>query len=351
MPTPTANLPTPNFAYDPATDIRAGRRPFRRGTYRLECPPGGDKVLIHNYGHGGAGITMALGCALEVRDMVRASGKASEGTAVAVLGGGVMGLTVATLLKEMRLDVRMYAKSFTDTVSDIAGGQWSPSIVAYEETAAGKQRFERILCRAFRGYQAMINQGYGVSTQPNYVHKKTDGFKKVPESLITPVPVPSLPFDGHNGLSGWRYDTLLIEPPIFLGRLRRDLSGQSVPMNRQAFSSPRQISDLAEPIVVNCTGLGSREIWTDRELVPRQGQLVFLQPQPRLQYLYSGMRQRGYIFSRTDAVVVGGTDDAIDNDNKDPTKCEAFITAHKAAFAGRMTWFRSFMIPRYFVRK
>jgi glycine/D-amino acid oxidase-like deaminating enzyme len=178
MPTPTANLPTPNFAYDPATDIRAGRRPFRRGTYRLECPPGGDKVLIHNYGHGGAGITMALGCALEVRDMVRASGKASEGTAVAVLGGGVMGLTVATLLKEMRLDVRMYAKSFTDTVSDIAGGQWSPSIVTYEETAVGKQRFERILCRAFRGYQAMINQGYGVSTQPNYVHKKTDGSRE-----------------------------------------------------------------------------------------------------------------------------------------------------------------------------
>ena len=60
-----------------------------------------------------------------------------------------MGLTVATLLKEMKLDVRMYAKCFSKTVSDIAGGQWSPSIVEHASTAAAKQRFERILCRAF----------------------------------------------------------------------------------------------------------------------------------------------------------------------------------------------------------
>src|SRR5258705_9265545 len=111
MPTTPGNLPTRNFTYNPATDLRAGRRPYRKVTFRLEATSQGDKLLIHNYGHGGGGITMALGCALEVRDLVQASGQASEGTAVAVLGGGVMGLMAATLLKEMKLDVRMYAKS------------------------------------------------------------------------------------------------------------------------------------------------------------------------------------------------------------------------------------------------
>jgi D-amino-acid oxidase len=351
MPTPSGNLPTPDFTYDPATDLRAGRRPYRSDTYRLEAKPLGDKLLIHNYGHGGGGITMALGCALEVRDMVRDSGRAPAGTPVAVLGGGVMGLTVATLLKQMRLDVRMYAKSFTDTVSDIAGGQWAPSLMEYERTVQGKERFERILCRAFHGYKAMIDKGYGVSERPNYVNKKTDGFKKIPESLIKPVFVPSLPFEGHNGLSGWRYDTLLIEPPTFLGRLRRDLADQAVPRNQQTFSSPSQVSGLREAIVVNCTGLGSRRIWPDPKLTPKQGQLVFLKRQPGLQYLYSGMPQRGYIFPRDDFVVVGGTDDPIDNDDVDPTKCAAFIDAHKTAFAGRMTRLRAFMVPRYFVNK
>lgn len=351
MPTLSGNLPTPDFTYNPATDLRAGRRPYRDVTYCLKAVSQGGKLLIHNYGHGGGGITMALGCALEVRDLVQASGQASEGTAVAVIGGGIMGLTVATLLKEMKLDVRMYAKCFTKTVSDIAGGQWSPSIMEYERTAAGKQRFERILCRAFHGYKAMINRGYGVSERSNYVHTITDGFKKIPQSLIKPVPVPSLPFDGQNRLSGWRYDTLLIEPPTFLGRLRSDLRRQLVPMNKQTFSSPSQVSALGERIVINCTGLGSREIWTDDNLRPRQGQLVFLKPQSNLQYLYSGVPQRGYIFARDDAVVVGGTDDSIDDDIINPGKCAAFIAAHKRAFAGQMTLFRRLMLPSYFVRK
>jgi hypothetical protein len=37
----------------------------------------------------------------------RSVGADHTGTAIAVRAGGVMGLTVATLLKEMRLDVRM----------------------------------------------------------------------------------------------------------------------------------------------------------------------------------------------------------------------------------------------------
>jgi glycine/D-amino acid oxidase-like deaminating enzyme len=122
-------------------------------------------------------------------------------------------------------------------------------------------------------------------------------------------------------------------------------------MNEQPFSSPGQISGLGEPIVINCTGLGSREIWPDPDLVPRQGQLVFLRAQQDLQYLYSGMPQGGYIFPRDDAVVVGGTDEVIDNDNVNPAKCAAFIDAHKRAFAGQMTVLTRFMLPRYFVWK
>ena len=44
--------------------------------------------------------------------------------AVAVLGAGVMGLTVATLLAEQNIPVTIYAAEFTpNTTSDVAGGQ------------------------------------------------------------------------------------------------------------------------------------------------------------------------------------------------------------------------------------
>jgi D-amino-acid oxidase len=44
---------------------RVGLRPWRPEV-RLESEPFGDGVLWHNYGHGGAGISMAWGCATEI---------------------------------------------------------------------------------------------------------------------------------------------------------------------------------------------------------------------------------------------------------------------------------------------
>ena len=52
---------------------RVGLRPYRPEV-RLEAErlPGG-RLLIHNYGHGGAGVSLSWGCALEILDLVRAT--------------------------------------------------------------------------------------------------------------------------------------------------------------------------------------------------------------------------------------------------------------------------------------
>jgi len=44
---------------------RVGLRPYRREV-RLESEPFGDGVLWHNYGHGGAGISLSWGCAAAI---------------------------------------------------------------------------------------------------------------------------------------------------------------------------------------------------------------------------------------------------------------------------------------------
>src|SRR5262249_35276492 len=51
-----------------AEPVRVGLRPFRRGNVRLEHESG--TRIIHNYGHGGSGVTFSWGCALEVADRV-----------------------------------------------------------------------------------------------------------------------------------------------------------------------------------------------------------------------------------------------------------------------------------------
>lgn len=58
---------------DPNDPVRVGLRPFRAGGVRLQVQPG--TRIVHNYGHGGAGVTLSWGCALEVAalaDMVLA---------------------------------------------------------------------------------------------------------------------------------------------------------------------------------------------------------------------------------------------------------------------------------------
>ena len=73
MPT-TPSLPTPDFTFDPDLPgaCIAGVRPYRNGSYRLDAETISDKFIVHNYGHGGAGITLSWGCAAKVRDIVKA---------------------------------------------------------------------------------------------------------------------------------------------------------------------------------------------------------------------------------------------------------------------------------------
>ncbi|MBV9617558.1 MAG: FAD-dependent oxidoreductase [Ktedonobacteraceae bacterium] len=53
---------------DPQEPVRVGLRPARRENVRLEQEPG--TSLIHNYGHGGSGVTFSWGCAQEVAERV-----------------------------------------------------------------------------------------------------------------------------------------------------------------------------------------------------------------------------------------------------------------------------------------
>ncbi len=48
--------------------VRVGLRPYRRQNVRVELEAG--SRVVHNYGHGGSGVTLSWGCAAEVVEMV-----------------------------------------------------------------------------------------------------------------------------------------------------------------------------------------------------------------------------------------------------------------------------------------
>jgi D-amino-acid oxidase len=343
-------LPDPDFTCTPADcSFVAGIRPVRDKTFRLESENVGSKFIVHNYGHGGAGITMSWGCAAEVRDKVlQHTGAAPE--PVAVLGGGVMGLTAATLLVEKGFTVAIYASSLQSTTSDVAGGQWAPSFVNYEtRVPSAKQQFEKILRNSFNMHSERIGRGYGVSKRINYSERDSGtSFDKVPHDVIPPpTRYARLPF-AHLDKPGFGYHTLLVEPPIFLKKLRDDLSVAGVTFTQRHFHSPADIAQLAEPIIVNCTGLGSAEIFNDTMLTPAKGQLVLLKPQLGLQYLYSS--HNIYVFPRQDHVVVGGSyEPGITDPTPVATICQRILQMAKDVFTGTPTPVapQPWMLPEY----
>ena len=75
------------------------------------------------------------------------------------------------------------------------------------------------------------------------------------------------------------------------------------------------MAGLSENVIINCTGLGSKALFNDPELMPLKGQLTVLVPQSEVTYSTSGgarapvTPEAGFIhmMPRSDGIVLGGT--------------------------------------------
>src|SRR5579864_6189876 len=103
-----------------------GLRPFRRSGFVVRTETIQDKTIVHNYGHGGGGITLSWGTAhLAVEQALPTNARR-----MAVLGAGAVGLATARLLQEHGVEVTIYTKALPpDTTSNIAGAQVFPVTV------------------------------------------------------------------------------------------------------------------------------------------------------------------------------------------------------------------------------
>jgi len=157
-----------------------GLRPYRPEGFVVGAERVGDKLLIHNYGHGGAGVTLSRGTASLALDLVGdfpgarpsrpgRSSRPAAGRRFAVLGCGVNGLSTALLLQRRFQDgpgtVTIYAKDLPpETTSNVAGGFWYPTSV-YDPRAASTKFTEqfRLACLfANRAFQTLVGPEYGV---------------------------------------------------------------------------------------------------------------------------------------------------------------------------------------------
>lgn len=73
--------------------------------------------------------------------------------------------------------------------------------------------------------------------------------------------------------TGWRFTVPLIDMPTYLGYLRRRLVAASRVIEQRRLASLDEATAVA-PVVVNCTGMGSKDLVPDPGVYPVRGQLV-----------------------------------------------------------------------------
>lgn len=278
-------LKTPNITRENMIGTNVGIRPFRKTGIRLEAERLKDKLLIHNYGYGGSGLTLAFGGAKEVLDILDQQQMPSK--VVAILGAGVVGLATAYDLLEQGYEVHLYSDEWVPNLtSNVAAGIWSPlfSPDIPEEKQKLHQRLletseDRFLKSTgenpeFAGVgficsYSFITQGSQEAVLPKY---------KGEEVIVH--------FDNGVVKNGRRMYEIGLDGKLFINDLYSKVQEKGAVLKQRYFEKMEEILCLEEPIIVNCTSMGSHQLFNDQEFIPVRGQIIYFKPLEGMDYAF-----------------------------------------------------------------
>ncbi len=326
-------------------------RPFRAAGPRIEVEKVGDKVVVHNYGHGGSGWSLSWGSAMVAVEKALADGDKD----VAVIGCGALGLTSAITLQRAGARVTIYAKERPpDVRSARATGSWTPdSRVATNKGAAPGfgDLWERMARRSFSMYQSYLGMPgapiewvdrYALSgldnapqQQPGPEHAPMD-FAQYADRIadITQgwqaLPQGSHPFPAKQVR---RSSSMTFNVADYSRQLMNDFYIAGGRIETAEFHTPNDVTKLPQRVIVNCTGYGARALWGDESVIPVRGQIAWLIPQAGVDYgLYFNQLN---ILGRRDGIVVQaspqGEASGWNDTNEQPDRAEAVAAVQQLA--------------------
>lgn len=223
---------------------------------------------------------------------------------ILVIGCGVSGLTTGLCLLDAGYNVTIWARDLPPhTTSNVAAAVWLPfkAFPVERVTAWGKMTFQR-----FKELQAEPESGVFManvldlkkvaSPDPWWVSAVED-FRRASQDEL-----PS----GY--ADAFAFEAPVIDTRVYLDYLLRTFHARGGQVYQRAIASMAE-AFAQNTLVINCSGLGARELVGDRDLHAARGQVVRIKHNGFRQALVDehDIAQLTYIVPRTHDIVLGGT--------------------------------------------
>ena len=201
----------------------------------------------------------------------------AEPLRVVVLGAGVVGLSCARMLLQDGFQVTIAADVFPPhTTSDGAAAFWERRCDAHARWARATMEHYRALMADGRAAEAGVGEVAGIS----FTHEKADeayeGFsadvkafrRGTEEETAAGAKASGMPFR-----SSLVWSSVGVDSPAYLRWLLSEVSRLGGSFVKLRAKSLEELSPFSH-VLVNCTGLGARELARDKSVVAFQGTVI-----------------------------------------------------------------------------
>ena len=236
---------------------------------------------------------------------------------VAIVGAGVSGLTCGVLFAERGYRTAIFAEETgQQTTSGAAAALWFP----YDAEPA-----EKVLSWALQTYKVLVDLTKDLHSGVSMIELRQ--FSRTGEIQIPDWAIPlgaSVTPTVTTFKSGFTLNVPLMDTTIYLEYLANRFIKAGCGVNANVHLEKLEDISREFDLVINCAGIGARELVQDIDLEPHRGQVAIV---PKIDNLCCAIvcddPPLMYAIPRTNDCVCGGTNEVSDNLDADPT-----TTAH-----------------------
>jgi D-amino-acid oxidase len=240
---------------------------------------------------------------------------------VAIVGAGVSGLTCAVVLAENGFEVAILAEQIGDrTDSAAAAAIWYPY-----DVGSGSEIVPWALISYGRFLELARHSETGVSLVELRVFSRLGPIE--PPKWAQPFATCALAADDIPAaiVSGFSIRVPLIETSKYLSYLQTRLTNAGGTVTGAIHFERLQEVDPAFDLVIDCSGIGARELVPDAAMEPHRGQVVIVR---KLELPYAVVCDDPplmYAIPRSQDCVLGGTNEVSDNRAADSSATASII--------------------------